>query len=278
MPSNSHRRRGSTRRAAAEAAAAASALPPVALFPVRASTPDQVNSLEAQRAEGAAYAAAHGFEMLPEGGSFFVDAGVSAAECDFADRPQAQACLARAAALRAEGRPAIIIFTKIDRAFRSQNDLFATLDAWEREGIRWACPQLGVDPQSPLGRLLVGMLGALAEFERAIMLERQAAANAIARRDGQALSNHAPYGWRFDPTGDGKQLTPDIAEQATLRAILGLYRKGESFAAIARCLNAAGIPTKRGAKRWRSDSVESVIDHARLDDSQTAAAPLRLIA
>jgi DNA invertase Pin-like site-specific DNA recombinase len=44
---------------------------------------------------------------------------------------------------------------------------------------------VGIDTQTPTGKLLLGMLGLIAEFERGIMLERQREGIAKAKAEGK---------------------------------------------------------------------------------------------
>ncbi len=78
-----------------------------------------------------------------------------------------------------------LVVTKLDRLARSVADLLrinATLDA---KGAHLKVLDLSVDTSNATGKLLFTMVGAIAEFERALMLERQREGIAKAKADGK---------------------------------------------------------------------------------------------
>lgn len=69
-----------------------------------------------------------------------------------------------------------LIITKPDRPARSVADLLAIVGRLEAKRVGLRVLSMGgseVDTATPTGRLMLTMLGAVAEFERALMLERQ---------------------------------------------------------------------------------------------------------
>lgn len=97
-----------------------------------------------------------------------------------ADRPQ----LAAAIAYLRDGDTLVAI--KIDRLARSVGNLCQVIDQVRGKGANLCIPQLGsTDPKTPIGGLLVNVLGAIAEFERQLMLERQREGIAAARDAGK---------------------------------------------------------------------------------------------
>lgn len=67
----------------------------------------------------------------------------------------------------------VFIVTSIDRLARSIRDLMVILDAIEKKKVVLKILDLGLDTSTPTGRLIIGVLGSVAQFEREIMLERQ---------------------------------------------------------------------------------------------------------
>ena len=55
----------------------------------------------------------------------------------------------------------------------------------ERKKVALRILSLGIDTATPTGRLVLTILGAIAEFERTLMLERQREGIAKARADGK---------------------------------------------------------------------------------------------
>ena len=80
----------------------------------------------------------------------------------------------------------VVVF-KLDRAFRSVKHLHDTLEAWEMVGVGFQSIRERFDTKTPLGRLLMNILGALAEFELEIIRERVKAGMDRARRQGKRI-------------------------------------------------------------------------------------------
>lgn len=107
----------------------------------------------------------------------YTDSGVSGAT---ADRPQLQALRD---ALR-DGDEVVI--TRLDRLGRSTSDLLDIVGAWTKRGIALHVLEQGLDVSGPTGELMLTMMGALAQYERALILERTAAGRAAAKANGKA--------------------------------------------------------------------------------------------
>jgi DNA invertase Pin-like site-specific DNA recombinase len=62
---------------------------------------------------------------------------------------------------------------KLDRLARSVAHLLAIVDQLNAKGASLRILNLGIDTSTPTGKLMLTMLGGIAQFEREIMLERQ---------------------------------------------------------------------------------------------------------
>jgi DNA invertase Pin-like site-specific DNA recombinase len=153
-----------------------------------------------------------------------------AAGCDERDiyREQASSVRARPAldlVLDRILRPGdTLVVTKIDRLARSIGDLVEIIRRVRTAGAELTILELGsTDPGSPMGELMVGMLGVLAQFERRIMLERQ--------REGIARAK-----------SEGKYRGQQPVKPERVAEVLRLAGEGVGKAAIARQMKAAGTP------------------------------------
>lgn len=82
----------------------------------------------------------------------------------------------------------VLIVTKLDRLGRNAMDVRATVDRLAAEGVRVHCLALGgVDLTSPAGRMTMGVIAAVAEFERDLLIERTQAGLSRAKAAGKAL-------------------------------------------------------------------------------------------
>jgi putative DNA-invertase from lambdoid prophage Rac len=67
----------------------------------------------------------------------------------------------------------LLIVTKLDRLGRNAVDLRNTVDMLAAQGVRVHCLALGgVDLTSAAGRMTMGVIAAVAEFERDLLIER----------------------------------------------------------------------------------------------------------
>ena len=79
----------------------------------------------------------------------------------------------------------VLIVAKLDRLARSVKHLLDVVETIYRKGASLRILNLGIDTATPTGKLMLIMLGAIAEFERAIMLERQREGIAKAAAEGK---------------------------------------------------------------------------------------------
>lgn len=82
----------------------------------------------------------------------------------------------------------VLIVTKLDRLGRNAMDVRATVEKLAGEGIRVHCLALGgTDLTSPAGKMTMGVIAAVAEFERDLLIERTQAGLSRAKAEGKAL-------------------------------------------------------------------------------------------
>ena len=91
-------------------------------------------------------------------------------------------------ALRFVRRGDTLVCCKPDRLARSTTELLRIVDDLDRRGVGLIMLSMGgqrIDTRSPTGKLMITMLGAISEFERGLLLERQREGVAKARADGK---------------------------------------------------------------------------------------------
>ena len=130
----------------------------------RTSTLEQVNGFEAQ------------VEELEELGCEKI---FSEQVSSVADRPELDAALD----FSREGDTFVV--TKLDRLARSISHLWKIVEGLDEKKVFLRIVNLGIDTSAPTGRLILTLLGGIAQFEREMMLERQREGIARAKAEGK---------------------------------------------------------------------------------------------
>lgn len=112
-----------------------------------------------------------------------------------------------------------------------------------------------LDTATPHGRFVLTLFGGLAQMERELIAERTRSVLAWKRENGLPTS-HPPLGFRS--IGKRERLEPVAEELEVVGEVLGLWRAGWGFRAIARSLNARGTPTKR-RRRWHHSTIAKLV-------------------
>jgi len=77
-----------------------------------------------------------------------------------------------------------LVVTKLDRLARSTRDLLNILNSLEKKQVKLNVLDQQIDTSTPSGRLLVTLLGSIAEFENDLRRDRQMDGIAHARKSG----------------------------------------------------------------------------------------------
>jgi putative DNA-invertase from lambdoid prophage Rac len=82
----------------------------------------------------------------------------------------------------------VLVVTKLDRLGRNAMDVRATVEKLTGLGVRVHCLALGgVDLTSPAGKMTMGVIAAVAEFERDLLIERTQSGLSRAKSEGKVL-------------------------------------------------------------------------------------------
>lgn len=195
----------------------------------RVSTAEQVAGIDAQRAALAAECARRGWE--PE---YVTDQGVSGGIAPDL-RPALGPVLA---ALDARG--GVLVASRFDRIARSLADLALLLDrALARGWTILVVDASGLDLTTPTGRMVAGVLGSVAAFERDLIRARTREALAARKAAGVKLGR------------------PRLVDPALTRRVCALRAEGLTLWGIAEVLNGEGITTPTG-RQWNASLVRKL--------------------
>lgn len=100
-----------------------------------------------------------------------------------------------------------VVVWRIDRLGRSLIDCLNTVNLLRDKGVKIRSLSDGIDPETTSGRLMLGMLATLAEYERELITERVNAGIAAARQSGTRFGRPP-----VDPAVIAEKL--DIAQSA----------------------------------------------------------------
>jgi DNA invertase Pin-like site-specific DNA recombinase len=201
---------------------------------VRVSTDEQADSgagMEAQRAAIEAEAARRGWQLVET----FEDAGASGKS--LAGRPGLTAALAAVEQGDADG----LVVAKLDRLSRSLLDFAGLMARAHRKAWSLVALDLGVDTTTPQGEMMASVMATFAQFERRLIGQRTRDALAVKRSQGVQLGR------------------PRTLPDKVRRRIVREHEKGAGLTAIANRLNADGIATAQGGKRWYPSTVRAVL-------------------
>jgi len=213
---------------------------------VRVSTESQEEntSLESQRERIEAYCKAFGHELT----QIFTEVGSGK---NTVDRPHFQEAM-KALNDGADG----IVALKLDRIARNCRDVLTLVeDVLQPKNKALVLLDLNVDTSTPTGKMILTMMAAVAELERAQINERtQGGRKAKAEKGGYAYGSPA-----FGYESIEGELVSKEDEQETIATIRRHRRSGKSFGSIAKYLNTQNIPTKRGGQ-WSATQVQRVLE------------------
>jgi len=214
---------------------------------VRVSTTGQADSglsLEHQQEKIRAAAKLHDLHLI----DVIVDAAESAASLD---RPGVQRVLDFVRRKKVD----TVIVLKLDRLTRRVRDLATLLEEFRSRKVALMSVSESLNTESASGRMIVHILGGIAEWERDTVGERTSAALSAKRARGERAGT-IPYGYRLK--GANGQLAPHQRERKILRLMTECRAAGFSLRATAAELNRKGMTTRAG-QPWRFEYVRSAL-------------------
>jgi DNA invertase Pin-like site-specific DNA recombinase len=141
---------------------------------LRVSTADQKPDLQFDGLR--AYAARAGLDIIQD----YCDVGVSGRR---EGRPQLNALMAAARNREID----CVLVWKFDRFARSTRHLLTALEEFNHLGVRFVSVQDQIDTDSPMGRAMFTIIGAMAELESSLISERVTAGMRAAQTRGKHL-------------------------------------------------------------------------------------------
>lgn len=215
---------------------------------VRVSTEEQAGSglsLSHQKTRVVAFAKASDFELL----EVIEETGRSAKNLK-------RLGLQHALGLLECGAADALVVLSLDRLTRSVKDLGHLVEFFDRTKTALVSVQDSINTLTAAGRLVLNVLGSIAQWEREAIAERTTAALAVKICRGEKTGGTVPYG--FDVAKNGK-LFPNTEEQNAVRLMRRWRKNGVSLRKISLLLKEHGIRPKQAAS-WHPQVVKQVLD------------------
>jgi len=195
---------------------------------IRVSTLQQANdgdSLETQLKQIGSYASLKGFEIPSE--NFVTERGVSGS-IEFEKRPEGSKLFEKLCS------GDVLIFSKLDRAFRNTRNALNTLHELKVRGISVHFIDLGGDVTNDgIGSVIFTILSAFASFERERIATRIREVKQVQKTEGRFLGGFTRFGY----TVEDEKLTPNPEQQAIIKEMKVMRRSGISLRRISKWLD-----------------------------------------
>ncbi len=161
----------------------------------------------------------------------YVDRGVSGTQ---RRRPQLDALMQAAHQRKFD----VVVVWKFDRFARSVKHLVDSLEEFSALGIDFVSYTEGIDTTTPTGQLLFHMVGAVAQFERDLIVERVRAGMAHARAMGKRIGRPRA--------------------EVDVDCVVRLRQQGRSLREIARNLDIPVSRVRRAIDKLRTEEPEAL--------------------
>lgn len=184
----------------------------VALY-ARVSTDEQARhglSIDTQLANLREWAEKNGHTIVGE----YVDAGVSGKK-PYSKRPALSAFFADLEHIKVDA----LVFTKLDRFFRSVKLYYQAIAVMERHKVAWQAVQEDYETVTSSGRFKVNIMLSVAESEADRTSERIKVINDAKKARHEPLSGMMPVGYRID----GKSIVPDENRVEAVKTLFKTY-------------------------------------------------------
>lgn len=150
---------------------------------------------------------------------------------------------------------AVVVY-KFDRLARNVQDLLSFVDLLNKHGVKFISISENLDTTSPTGRLILTVLGSLAEWERSITVERVKDVMYDKANKGHFCGGQPAYGYNVKD----KHLVINEAEAKIVKKIFERFEEFLSFRKVVIWLNDKGYLTKRG-QSWPTATVKRILSN-----------------
>ena len=218
---------------------------------MRVSTSRQANegeSLSAQSEILHRYISDHNHTLVDE----YIDEGISGTK--YAQRDELQRMLSDVE----NGKIELIIFTKLDRFFRSVKHFMTAQDILAKHNVEWiAVSDPEYDKSLPTGKMLLTIMAAFAEMEADMTSQRIKTVFDYKRGKGEVLTGRVPYGYKIID----KIAVPDESRAPIVRSVFQDYAASGNVRKVIRKYASHGVPSTNKSMRTMLSNTTYIGEH-----------------
>lgn len=143
------------------------------------------------------------------------------------------------------GKIDVLLVWKIDRLFRKTAYLLEFIEFLKQKNVNFVSKNESIDLSSPTGKLVLTLLGAIAEMERDVIAERTSEGKISKAMQGYLVYGKlVPYWYKKVHDGKWNRLTLNPEEAEVVKEMFELFvKEGKGTGEIASILTARGIGT-----------------------------------
>jgi len=226
---------------------------------IRVSSERQVKgySLEGQRRYLIEYAERQGMKVL----EVYVEEGKSGKSIEGRTAFQTMLDQIKAGNLKTD----YVIVYKLSRFGRNARDVLNSLEFIMQYGVDLMCAEDGLDSSTSMGKMMITILGAVAELERENIIAQSLLGREEKAKTGGWNGGFAPYGYRLE---NGKLVAVE-EEKLIVKSIFNMFlNKGMGYSTIACYLNRNGFtrePAPNAVNHkfndWKAEQIKRILDN-----------------
>lgn len=157
-----------------------------------------------------------------------------------------------------------VYVTKISRLARNSRDLQNIIYEFEKHNVSFKAINDGIDTSTPMGSVMVKLMGIFAEMERDTIMEQTRAGAEKRAKEGKMYGSGAVLGYDRVIDETSKKNTMKIIinekEKEIIKTIYEMYLGGYGYKAITNKLNKEGFRTKKH-KLFAINTVKTVLEN-----------------
>nr|WP_277397839.1 recombinase family protein [Natranaerofaba carboxydovora] len=144
----------------------------------------------------------------------------------------------------------------VDRMSRNMIDMLNFIEMCEEHDTTFVCPTINFDTSTPVGRMVLHILSAFAEFQRRMIADSvKSNMDNIVENKGLYLTV-PPFGYSIDKSTGRLEIVEE--EAYWIKKMAEKFVAGEGYRDIARWLNENNVKTKR-SNNWSPASVKNIL-------------------